>query len=121
MTRGYHTNTKKTKEKALFQKNLAKSRLFAYLYVYKYYPMATPTQRRTSSSKGRGASHLALKAQMITKNKAGVLHHPHQAAPGATEYNGKPIHIKGGSRLLGKLTKKKTAGKKDEHAGHNHA
>ncbi|MCR4278442.1 MAG: hypothetical protein NUV81_00880 [bacterium] len=83
--------------------------------------MATPTQRRTSSSKGRGASHLALKAQMITKDKAGVLHRPHQAAPGATEYNGNPIHIKGGSRLLNKLTKSKVKPAKKDHTGHNHA
>lgn len=74
--------------------------------------MATPTQRRTKSSKRRRASHFALKKQSIVTNKAGALHIPHCAAPGATEYNGKPIHIKGRSRMLEKLATKKTGTKK---------
>ena len=70
--------------------------------------MATPTQRRTLSSKKRRASHFALKKQTIVKDKAGALHLPHRAAPGATEYNGHPIHVKGRARMLEKLAGKKT-------------
>ncbi len=68
--------------------------------------MAKPTQRRTSSSKRRRGSHFALKKETISKNKAGALHLPHRAAPGATEYNGKRIYVKGQNRALQKLAKK---------------
>ena len=46
--------------------------------------------------------------------KTGALHFSHKAAPGATEYNGHPIHVKGHAHKLEKLLKK-------AHAGHDHS
>ena len=82
--------------------------------------MGLPGHRRTSSDKRRRASHFALKTPPISKDaKTGALHLSHYPAPGATEYNGHPIHVKGQKRKLEKLLKASTA-KHDEHAGHNH-
>lgn len=83
--------------------------------------MGLPGHRRTSSHKRRRASHFALEKPPIAKTTSGVLHLGHRAAPGATEYNGHAIHIKGKDRKIEKLLKKsgaKTA--HDDHAGHNH-
>lgn len=47
----------------------------------------------------------------------------HRAAPGATEYNGITIHVKGRERKLAKMlekTKPKAEQKHDEHEGHDH-
>lgn len=97
--------------------------------------MSLPGHRRTSSDKRRRASHFALKKTVIAKDKkTGALHLPHIAAPGATEYNGHKIHVKGQRNKIEKLLKakptvaKKTVAKKttkkaaavDSHAGHNH-
>lgn len=87
--------------------------------------MGLPGHRRTSSHKRRRASHFALKAIAITKDaKTGTLHLPHRAAPGATEYNGHPIHVKGHDRKLEKLLGKSSASKKETHDhahdGHSH-
>jgi ribosomal protein L32 len=70
--------------------------------------MGLPGHRRTSSDKRRRASHFALKAASITiDSKTGTAHFPHHAAPGATEYRGIPIHVKGRDRKLEKLLKRK--------------
>ncbi|MFZ2804613.1 MAG: 50S ribosomal protein L32 [Patescibacteria group bacterium] len=90
--------------------------------------MGLPGHRRTSSDKRRRASHFALEKQMIVKDKkTGVPHLPHRIAPGATEYNGHTIHIKGQKRKLEKLLKKSSPAKKekakathDDHDGHQH-
>lgn len=69
--------------------------------------MGLPGHRRTSSDKRRRASHFALKAVNVTVDaKTGTAHLPHHPAPGATEYRGIPIHIKGRDRKLEKLLKK---------------
>lgn len=75
--------------------------------------MGLPGHRRTSSHKRRRASHFALTAPALTKDKkTGATHRPHRVAPGATEtYRGTPIHVKGHARKLQKLldkTKSKT-------------
>lgn len=48
----------------------------------------------------------------------------HRAAPGALEYNGKAIHVKGRDRKIAKLLNKSRA-KADkaahDHEGHDHA
>lgn len=97
--------------------------------------MSLPGHRRTSSDKRRRAAHFALTNAIIAKDKkTGVLHLPHIAAPGATEYNDHKIHVKGQRNKIEKLLKakpttvKKTTTKKttkkvaaeDSHAGHNH-
>jgi ribosomal protein L32 len=94
--------------------------------------MGLPGHRRTSSHKRRRASHFALEKMPIVKDsKTGTAHLPHIAAPGATEYNGHAIHVKGQKRKLEKLIKKastptkapakaKAKAKADDHAGHNH-
>ncbi len=95
--------------------------------------MSLPGHRRTSSDKRRRAAHFALKKATLTVDKkTGATHLPHRAAPGATEYNGIKIHVKGAERKLEKLLKKsadKSAGVKkapkakthvEDHAGHNH-
>ncbi len=95
--------------------------------------MSLPGHRRTSSHKRRRASHFALEKPSIVKNsKSGVVHLTHRAAPGATEYNGHEIHVKGRKRKLEKLlqaTKKEEPKEKNadhdhdhkhDHAGHSH-
>jgi ribosomal protein L32 len=78
--------------------------------------MGLPGHRRTSSDKRRRASHFALTKPPITKDeKSGLLHLSHRAAPGATEYRGHPIHVKGRAHKLEKLIKASTA-KKNEKA-----
>jgi ribosomal protein L32 len=80
--------------------------------------MGLPGHRRTSSHKRRRASHFALQKPSIVKDVAGRLHKSHRIAPGATEYNGHKIHIKGHERKLEKLLKKSS---KPEHAHSDHA
>lgn len=83
--------------------------------------MGLPGHRRTSSHKRRRASHFALTAAPITKDsKTGALHLSHRAAPGAKEYRGHLIHVKGAERKLEKLLKK-SKNKTDSHAGHDHS
>lgn len=68
--------------------------------------MGLPGHRRTSSDKRRRASHFALKNPALVKDgKSGQYHLSHHAAPGATEYRGHPIHVKGRARKLEKLLK----------------
>ncbi|MEO5927159.1 MAG: 50S ribosomal protein L32 [Patescibacteria group bacterium] len=90
--------------------------------------MGLPGHRRTSSDKRRRASHFALTKPAITKNtKTGTTHLSHRAGPGATEYNGHKIHVKGQAKKLEKLlgTKKKAPAKAEahdhDHKGHSHA
>jgi len=69
--------------------------------------MGLPGHRRTSSHKRRRASHFALtKANLATDKKTGAIHRSHRAAPGATEYNGKPIHVKPSKRKAEKAAKR---------------
>jgi ribosomal protein L32 len=83
--------------------------------------MGLPGHRRTSSHKRRRASHFALEKQPIVKDsKTGTLHLPHQAAPGAQEYNGHKIHVKGQQQKVEKLIKKATKTPSVSHAGHDH-
>ena len=82
--------------------------------------MSLPGHRRTSSDKRRRAAHFALKAPAISTSKAGTTHRMHIAAPGATEYNGHAIHIKGRDRKLAKLVTKSKSTKKVAHADHDH-
>lgn len=68
--------------------------------------MGLPGHRRTSSHKRRRASHFALENPALAKDKkTGAYHLSHHAAPGATEYRGIPIHVKGRARKLEKLIK----------------
>jgi ribosomal protein L32 len=91
--------------------------------------MGLPGHRRTSSDKRRRASHFALTKPAITKDaKTGTTYLSHRAAPGATEYNGHKIHVKGQAKKLEKLLgKKKTPAKAEAHdhdhghEGHSHA
>ncbi|MEK7116516.1 MAG: 50S ribosomal protein L32 [Patescibacteria group bacterium] len=63
--------------------------------------MGLPGHRRTSSDKRRRASHFALRPVMIAKDaKSGSFHLSHHAAPGATEYRGHKIHIKGQEKKM---------------------
>jgi len=72
--------------------------------------MGLPGHRRTSSDKRRRAAHFALKHVMLTTDKkSGLTHLPHRAAPGASEYNGIPIHVKGRERKLEKMLAKTKA------------
>lgn len=88
--------------------------------------MGLTGHRRTSSHKRRRASHFALTKPALTTDKAGQTHLMHRAAPGATEYNGVKIHVKGLERKLEKLMNKtkpavaEEAHDHDDHAGHNH-
>jgi ribosomal protein L32 len=86
--------------------------------------MGLPGHRRTSSDKRRRASHFALEKPSIVKDsKTGAVHLSHRAAPGATEYNGHEIHVKGQKRKLEKLLQtktKKTDSKKEPAQGHDH-
>ncbi|MFZ6014857.1 MAG: 50S ribosomal protein L32 [Patescibacteria group bacterium] len=69
--------------------------------------MGLPGHRRTSSHKRRRASHFALKSQnLTTDSKTGTVHQSHRAAPGATEYRGHAIHVKGKDKKLDRLLKK---------------
>ncbi len=69
--------------------------------------MGLPGHRRTSSHKRRRASHFALNKPPIARDPtSGTLHLSHRAAPGATEYHGHPVHIKGRKQKLEKLLKK---------------
>ncbi|MFA5130232.1 MAG: 50S ribosomal protein L32 [Patescibacteria group bacterium] len=75
--------------------------------------MSLPSHRHTSSKKRRGAAHNALKKANISKEKtSGKIHLSHRAAPGATEYNGKPIHVKPSKRKAEKAAKKLAKSKK---------
>ena len=72
--------------------------------------MGLPGHRRTSSDKRRRAAHFALKKLSISKDsKSGLTHQAHHAAPGATEYRGIAIHVKGRDRKLQKLLDKAKA------------
>jgi len=69
--------------------------------------LSLPGHRRTSSDKRRRASHFALKKQTLTKDsKSGAAHRPHRVAPGATEYRGHEVHIKGKAKKLERLLEK---------------
>jgi len=69
--------------------------------------MGLTGHRRTSSHKRRRASHFALTAPAIViDKKTQAPHLAHRAAPGATEYNGIPIHVKGRERKLEKMLAK---------------
>ena len=94
--------------------------------------MGLPGHRRTSSHKRRRASHFALTKPTLALDKnSGSIHMAHRAAPGATEYNGIAIHVKGRDRKLQKLlakTKTKTTETAaddqihdHDHDGHDHA
>jgi ribosomal protein L32 len=83
--------------------------------------MGLPGHRRTSSDKRRRAAHFALEKPPLSKDNKGAVHLSHHAAPGATEYNGKKIHRKGGQRKLEKLIKKAQTAHEHDHAGHEHA
>lgn len=83
--------------------------------------MALPGHRRTSSHKRRRASHFALKPAILSTDKAtGLTHLPHRAAPGALEYNGVAIHVKGRDRKVAKLLAKSRAKADKSHADHDH-
>lgn len=76
--------------------------------------MGLPGHRRTSSHKRRRASHFAFKDKTIVKDRrTGALHLTHRAAPGAAEYNGKPIHVKPSKRKAEKAAKRLQASKKE--------
>lgn len=82
--------------------------------------MGLPGHRRTSSDKRRRAAHFALKpATLATDKKSGLVHVSHKAAPGAKEYRGHAIHIKGAEHKLEKLLKK-SGGKKKPEAEEKH-
>ncbi len=91
--------------------------------------MGLPGHRRTSSHKRRRASHFALSAPAITVDAAGKTHLMHRAAPGATEYRGIPIHVKGRDRKLRKLLERTKPAAAEapghehdhDHAGHDHS
>lgn len=87
--------------------------------------MGLPGHRRTSSHKRRRASHFALTAPAITVDASGQTHRMHRAAPGATEYRGIAIHVKGRDRKLRRLlARTKPAAQEHDHdhdhAGHEH-
>lgn len=89
--------------------------------------MGLPGHRRTSSHKRRRASHFALTKPSLTVNPStGTAYLSHRAAPGATEYNGHPIHVKGRDKKLEKLLGKAKKPAKEttdhhDHEGHTHA
>ncbi|HEU0050976.1 MAG TPA: 50S ribosomal protein L32 [Patescibacteria group bacterium] len=69
--------------------------------------MGLPGHRRTSSHKRRRASHFALTRPTLSKDKAtNIVHRSHRAAPGAAEYRGIAIHVKGRDRKLKKMLEK---------------
>jgi len=72
--------------------------------------MGLPGHRRTSSDKRRRAAHFALKNAIIAVDKkTGQTHRSHRAAPGATEYRGITIHVKGRERKIEKMLAKTKA------------
>ncbi len=74
--------------------------------------MGLPGHRRTSSDKHRRAAHFALKKPTLAVDKAtGAVHRPHRAAPGAVEYRGIAIHVKGRERKLQKMLAKTKSAK----------
>ena len=82
--------------------------------------MGLPGHRRTSSDKRRRAAHFALKPVAVVLDKTtGVIHLPHRAAPGATEYNGIAIHVKGRDRKMRKLLAKNKAHSTATHPSSN--
>jgi ribosomal protein L32 len=82
--------------------------------------MGLPGHRRTSSHKRRRASHFALGKPSLTTDKAGRTHLMHRVAPGATEYNGVTVHVKGAERKLNKMLAKTKPHDHADHAGHDH-
>jgi len=69
--------------------------------------MSLPSHRRTSSDKRRRSAHFALKKQTLTEDsKTGLTHRSHRVAPGATEYRGHEVHVKGKEKKLERLLKK---------------
>ena len=69
--------------------------------------MSLPSHRHTSSHGGRRRSHNALKASnLVQDKKTKKVHLPHRLAPGTTEYNGHPVHLKGATNKVEKLLKK---------------
>jgi len=82
--------------------------------------MGLPGHRRTSSHKRRRASHFALTKPAIVTDKAGRAHLMHRAAPGATEYNGITIHVKGRDRKIAKMLNKTKPKQVHDHE-HEHA
>ncbi len=85
--------------------------------------MGLTGHRRTSSHKRRRASHFALKPAILALDKAtGLLHRQHRVAPGAMEYNGKAVHVKGRDRKIAKLLAKsrQKAAAHDHDHGHDH-
>ena len=82
--------------------------------------MSLPGHRRTSSHKRRRASHFALTAPVLSAEKqSGLTHLSHRAAPGAVEYRGITIHVKGRERKLEKMLAK-TKSHAHGHEGHDH-
>ncbi len=82
--------------------------------------MGLPGHRRTSSHKRRRASHFALVEPSTTVDKAGRTHRMHRAVPGATEYNGIKIHVKGLDRKLAKALEKTKPKQAHKHEDHDH-
>lgn len=82
--------------------------------------MGLPGHRRTSSHKRRRASHFALTKPAIATDKAGRTHFMHKAAPGATEYNGIAIHVKGRERKLAKMLEKTKPHNHEHNHEHDH-
>ncbi len=83
--------------------------------------MSLPGHRRTSSHKRRRASHFALvPTTLTTDKKTGAIHRSHRVAPGATEYNGKAVHVKGHERKLQKLVAKAKGHSHDHKHDHGH-
>ncbi len=82
--------------------------------------MGLTGHRRTSSHKRRRASHFALTKPAIATDKAGRTHFMHKAAPGAAEYNGIAVHVKGRDRKLAKMVAKTKPHNHDDHEGHDH-
>ncbi len=82
--------------------------------------MGLPGHRRTSSHKRRRASHFALTKPALTTDKAGRAHLMHRAAPNATEFDGKQIHVKGLERKMRKLLDKTKPQTHEEHDHKDH-
>ena len=83
--------------------------------------MGLPGHRRTSSDKRRRAAHFALKPAILTVDAGtNLVHLSHRAAPGALEYNGKAIHVKGRDRKVAKLLAKSRTKADKAHADHDH-
>ena len=52
---------------------------------------------------------------LATDKKSGLTHRPHRAAPGAVEYRGIAIHVKGRDHKLEKLLAKSKKAHSHEH------